>query len=89
VQSTVPTIRAVVSFPPGINETRLAVFDQGQQVAQHVWRPSDNYAPGPATWDWRLNALGYERRSPWRPDEFGFGCNVEPIIRAPGMVPGS
>jgi hypothetical protein len=36
-------------------------------IAEHVWRPADNYRPGPATWDWRLNVLGYERTSRWDP----------------------
>jgi hypothetical protein len=72
---------AQVSFPPGLDETRLAVFDQDhQQVAGHVW-PAGTYAPGPATWDWRLNVLGYARTSPWSRDELGFRTDVEPIFR--------
>jgi hypothetical protein len=82
--------RAQISLPAGIDETRLLVVDEnGDRAAETAWRPTDNYQPGPAQWDWRLHALGYERTSPWRPDELGFACNVEPIIRAPGMVPGS
>ncbi|HET6918587.1 MAG TPA: hypothetical protein VFI46_03875 [Jiangellaceae bacterium] len=50
-------------------------------IAEHVWRPADNCQPRPATWDWALHALGYERRSPWRPDEFGLACDVERITR--------
>jgi hypothetical protein len=76
-----PTYRAVLTIPPGLDETRLAVVDDTSVIAETTWRPSDNYRPGPATWDWRLHALGYERRSPWRPDEFGFGCEVERIAR--------
>jgi hypothetical protein len=45
VPANLPTLYAPVSFPPGIDETRLAVFDQDQQVAQHGWRPSDTYRP--------------------------------------------
>jgi hypothetical protein len=46
-----------------------------------TWRPSDNYQPGPATWDWSLHALGYDRRSPWLPEPLGFGCIVQPVTR--------
>jgi hypothetical protein len=46
-----------------LDETRLAVVDDTGVIAEHVWRPSDNYQPGPATWDWALYRLGYDRRS--------------------------
>ena len=81
MNETLPTIRAVVSFPPGLDETRLAVVDGDAVVAEQVWRPGDNYRPGPATWDWRLNVLGYARSSAWQLDALGFGCNVERITR--------
>jgi hypothetical protein len=78
MQHNVPiTYRAWLSFPPGLDETRLAVADDTAVVAEHVWRPVGNYRPGPATWDWQLNVLGYTRISAWQPDELGFGCNVE------------
>jgi hypothetical protein len=67
-------------LPPGIDETRIAVIDDTSVIAT-TWRPADNYQPGPATWDWRLNVLGYTRISAWRPDEFGFGYEVQTITR--------
>jgi hypothetical protein len=72
-----------MSFPPGLDETRLAVADGTAVVAEATWRASDNYRPGPATWDWQLNMLGYARISAWQPDALGFGCNVERITREP------
>ena len=82
--TNVPTYQAVVSFPPGLDETRLAVFDEhGQRAAETTWRPSDNYQPGPAAWDYQLHRLGFARRSPWQPTGLGFGADVERIIRSP------
>jgi hypothetical protein len=78
---TEPTIHAQISFPPGLDETRLAVVDDTSTLAKHVWRPADNYRPGPATWDWRLHALGYDRTSAWQPDELGFRADVKRITR--------
>jgi hypothetical protein len=42
-----PTYRAVLTIPPGFDETRLAVVDDTSLIAEHVWRPADNYRPGP------------------------------------------
>jgi hypothetical protein len=81
VNETLPTIRAVVSFPPGLDETRLAVVDGTAVLVEKTWRPSDNYRPGPATWDWQLNVLGYTRTSPWALDELGFAAGAEPVTR--------
>jgi hypothetical protein len=53
----------MVTFPPGLDETRIAVVDQTAVIAEHVWRPADNYRTGPATWDWRRNVLDYDRTS--------------------------
>jgi hypothetical protein len=57
------------------------VVDDTSVIAETTWRPSDNYQPGPATWDWALHRLGYDRRSPWQPEPLGFACNVARIIR--------
>jgi hypothetical protein len=84
VQNTVPTYRAHLAYPPGLDETRLAVFDGDVRAAETTWRPSSNVQPGPAYWDWQLNQLGYHRRSRWQPDALGFRCDVEPIIREGG-----
>jgi hypothetical protein len=75
------TYRAVVTIPAGLDETRLAVVDDTSVIAETTWRPTDNYRPGPATWDWRLNVLGYARTSPWAPDELGFAADVKRIFR--------
>jgi hypothetical protein len=74
-----PTIRAVLTIPAGLDETRLAIVDHAGVITETTWRPSDNYQPGPATWDWHLHRLGYDRRSPWQPEPQGFGCEVERI----------
>jgi hypothetical protein len=60
---------------------RLAVVDDTGVIAETTWRPADNYRPGPATWDWALHRLGYDRRSAWQPEPLGFGCEVERITR--------
>jgi hypothetical protein len=75
----VPTYRAVLTIPAGLDETRLAVVDDTSVITETTWRPSDNYQPGPATWDWRLHALGYERTSRWEPTDVGFQATVQPI----------
>jgi hypothetical protein len=46
-----------VTFPPGLDETRLSVKDE--HVAQTVGKPSNNYASGPSDWDYRLHVLGF------------------------------
>jgi hypothetical protein len=79
--TNLPTIRAVLTIPAGLDETRLAVVDDTSFIAETTWRPSDNYQPGPATWDWALYRLGYDRTSPWRPDQAGFSCTVQHITR--------
>jgi hypothetical protein len=73
--------RAVLTIPAGLDETRLTVVDDTSVIAETTWRPSDNYQPGPATWDWRLHALGYDRTSAWPPDELGFRADVKRITR--------
>ena len=75
------TYLAVLTIAAGVDETRLAVVDESGVIAEHVWRPSDNYRPGPATWDWRLNLLGYARTTRWERGEAGFSADVEPITR--------
>jgi hypothetical protein len=50
-------------------------------IAETTWRPSDNYRPGPAIWDWRPHALGYDRTSAWQPDELWFSTDVKRITR--------
>ena len=64
----------VLTIPASLDETRLAVADYTGVIAEMTWRPPDNYQPGPATWDWELHRLGYDRRSPWQPEPVGFGC---------------
>jgi hypothetical protein len=81
VPENLPTYRAVLTIPAGIDETRLAVVDDTSVIAETTWRRSDNYQPGPAHWDWALHRLGYDRRSPWQPEPLGFGCEVERIFR--------
>jgi hypothetical protein len=56
VTENLPTYRAVLTIPAGLDETRLAVVDDTSVIAETTWRPADNYQPGPATWDWRLHA---------------------------------
>ncbi|HET6919382.1 MAG TPA: hypothetical protein VFI46_07950 [Jiangellaceae bacterium] len=74
--------RAQVSMPAGVDETRLLVVDEhGERAAETTWRPADMYRPGPATWDWRLNVLGFARVEPWQPDELGFRADVKRIFR--------
>jgi hypothetical protein len=73
----------VLTIPAGLDETRLAVVDDTSVIAESTWPPAENYQPGPATWDWRLHRLGYDRTGPWQPDEFGFACNVQPRGGAP------
>jgi hypothetical protein len=53
----------------------------GRRYRQPPWRPADNYQPGPATWDWRLHALGCERTAARQPDELGFRADVKRIFR--------
>jgi hypothetical protein len=85
VQDTLPTYRAELTFPPGLDETRLTVFDErGERAAATTWRPSTYDRPGPVHWDWRLNVLHYARTSPWQPDGGGFGCDVKLIFRDEG-----
>jgi hypothetical protein len=81
VPENLPTYCAVVSFPPGLDETRLAVVDDVSTLAETTLRPSDNYRPGPATWDYQLHSLGWARTSPWQPDELGFRADVKRITR--------
>jgi hypothetical protein len=57
-----PTYRAVLTIPAGLDETHLAVADFTGVIAEMTWRPSDNYQPGPATWD--LGAAPARLRSP-------------------------
>jgi hypothetical protein len=73
--------RAVLTIPTGLDETRLAIVVNNEVIAETTWRPADNYQPGPATWDWALHRLGYDRRSPWQPEPLGFGYEVERITR--------
>jgi hypothetical protein len=70
-----------VSLPPGLDETRLLVVDEnGDRITETTWRADNTNQSGPADWDWKLHALGFERRSPWKPDElFGFAADVIPI----------
>ncbi len=75
------TYRAQLTFPPGLDETRLAVFDGDVLAAETTWRASDNYRPGPANWDWQLNMLSYARTTRREPDGGGFGCNCRAIFR--------
>jgi hypothetical protein len=82
------TYRAVLTIPAGLDETRLAVVDDTNVIAEHVWRPSDNYQPGPATWDWALHRLGYDRITRWEPDPLGFRAGVERITRGATSDPG-
>jgi hypothetical protein len=79
-----PIYRATVSLPPGLDETRLLVVDErGDRIAETVWRPDNASQSGPADWDWKLHALRFERRSPWKPDElFWFAADVTPITMA-------
>jgi hypothetical protein len=71
-----------VSFPPGLDETRIAVVDSDAIIAETILRAADNHRPGrPTTWDWQLNRLHYARTSPWRPDELGLRADVERITR--------
>jgi hypothetical protein len=81
VTENLPNYRGLVTFPPGLDETRIAVVEDTAVIAEHVWRPDDNYRPGPAIWDWRLHALGYDRTSAWQPDELGFSTDVKRITR--------
>jgi hypothetical protein len=68
VDHNLPTYRVVLTIPAGLDETRLTVVDDTSVIAETTWRPADNYQPGPATWDWRLHALGCERTAAWQPD---------------------
>jgi len=46
------TYSAQLAYPPGLDESRLAVFDEHRErAAETTWRPSDNYQAGPADWD--------------------------------------
>ncbi|HEU4523671.1 MAG TPA: hypothetical protein VFR62_01540 [Gemmatimonadales bacterium] len=76
-----PTYHARVSFPPGLDETRLAVVDNDAVIAETTWRHSSHDMPGPAVWDWHLHSLHYDRRSPWQRSDLGFEADVEPITR--------
>ena len=73
-----PTYSDVLTIPAGLDETRLAVADYTGGIAEMTWRPSDNYQPGPTTWE-ALHRLGYDRRSPWQPEPLGFRLRVERI----------
>jgi hypothetical protein len=82
VTTNLPAYHAVVTFPPGLDETRLHIEDEhGEHVVSTTWRPSSNFHPGPADWDYRLHQLGYARVSPWTPDADGIGCHVQRITR--------
>jgi hypothetical protein len=76
-----PTYRAQLTIPAGLDETRLAVVDDTAVIAETTWRDSSYDQPGPAAWDWRLHALGYERLTRWEPNALGSQATVQPIIR--------
>jgi hypothetical protein len=75
------TYRAQLTYPPGLDETRLAVCDGDVRAAETTWRATGTYQPGPAHWDWQLNVLGFVRTTRWEPDGLGFRCAVERIVR--------
>jgi hypothetical protein len=56
VPENLPTIR----IPAGLDEPVLRVVDDTNVIAETTWRPSGNYRPDPATWDWALHRLGYD-----------------------------
>jgi hypothetical protein len=41
-----PTYRAVLTIPAGLDETRLAVVDDTSVIAETTWRPAENYQTG-------------------------------------------
>jgi hypothetical protein len=74
---------ARVSFPPGVDETRISIVEDDTVVAETVLRPAGQYRPGPSNWDHQVNLLHYARTSPWRPDQLGgFTATVKVIFRA-------
>jgi hypothetical protein len=87
MQDNVPTHRAHILIPAGLDESRLCVEDpNGETVASVTWRPSSSNQSGPADWDWHLHRLGYDRRSPWRPDGLGFEATAARITKGASQV---
>ena len=58
MDQNLPTYSAQLAYPPGLDETRLAVYDGNALAAETTWRASGNYRPGPAKWDYELHRLG-------------------------------
>jgi hypothetical protein len=51
-------------------------------IVATTWRHSSHDMPGPSVWDYKVHALGYDRRSPWRSDDLGgFSADVQRITR--------
>jgi hypothetical protein len=70
------TYRAELTFPPGLELTRIAITDpDGKTVASGEWRPESTDSP--ATWDAAVAKLRFRRiGSRWLPTGAGFATDV-------------